>query len=549
MEKGTPNTEEHSTPPSHSLPCPTIVAESSSNNTDQTRTRENYDQFIYPSGVYYHTHPDRIAIAGALAGLTPVPVDQCRVLELGCSDGGNLNAMASSLGGSEFVGIDLAPRQIALANESKAAAGIENISFHGQSFTEMGEEFGEFDYIIGHGLFSWIPAPLQSELLAACRRLLSPNGLLYMSFNVLPGARNLLWLREKLLFHIRDLDDPRQRAESAWQFSHFIAKMQEVQSGAYHTYMQKLLATFTKMDDPQAYFFHEYLEVDNNPLLLTEFIKLAETNNLRYLRDAAPRNRNLDGVDPGLAKVIRQFTDDPLTQEQYLDLALETPFRRAILCRSDADLSQPLRDSLPTSWLATCQASPTESTSGPETCFAKSGGQRHCTEDPATISVLEKLTSRWPAAVPLSELQPLFNEPEDSYLRAPSSKVLYDLYWNDFIRLHPRPLPAATEISSRPLTSAFVRSRVGSSKQVPTVYHSNVAMDDAAACTILAALDGCNDHDQLATILLEAVRSGDLAIKVDDAPLQDHPEAETIARQIVDEKLEQALSMGLRLAV
>lgn len=73
----------------------------------------SYDEVPYESYPFAQTHPDRLATVATLLGLRPAPVEQCRVLELGCAGGGNLIPMALTLPESTFVGIDLSARQIA----------------------------------------------------------------------------------------------------------------------------------------------------------------------------------------------------------------------------------------------------------------------------------------------------------------------------------------------------------------------------------------------------------------------------------------------------
>ena len=67
-----------------------------------------YDEVRYPGRFYPQTSPERLATLGTLFGLNPAPVDHCRVLELGCGDGGNLLPLAELLPRSSFLGIDLA---------------------------------------------------------------------------------------------------------------------------------------------------------------------------------------------------------------------------------------------------------------------------------------------------------------------------------------------------------------------------------------------------------------------------------------------------------
>src|SRR5476651_2419944 len=87
-----------------------------------------YNEVQYPSAVYEQTHPDRLAMMATLCGMSPAPVERCRVLELGCGDGWNLITMAYGLPGSEFTGIDLASEPIARGTALVSQLGLRNVS-------------------------------------------------------------------------------------------------------------------------------------------------------------------------------------------------------------------------------------------------------------------------------------------------------------------------------------------------------------------------------------------------------------------------------------
>src|SRR5215208_856857 len=88
-----------------------------------------YAQVPYPGLAFPQSHPDRLATNARLMGMKPAAPEHCRVLELGCGDGGNLIPMAVGLESSEFVGLDLEPSAIALATERAAALGAPNATF------------------------------------------------------------------------------------------------------------------------------------------------------------------------------------------------------------------------------------------------------------------------------------------------------------------------------------------------------------------------------------------------------------------------------------
>src|SRR5689334_7288033 len=91
-----------------------------------------YDNVIYPNYLHTQTHPDRLATMSSFLGLKPKPVENCRVLELGCGTGSSLLSFANDLRESEFIGIDLSEKQIEIGNRAVREIGLTNLKLlHG----------------------------------------------------------------------------------------------------------------------------------------------------------------------------------------------------------------------------------------------------------------------------------------------------------------------------------------------------------------------------------------------------------------------------------
>src|SRR5271157_4765033 len=164
----------------------------------------SYDEVAYPSFPISYTHPDRLATVATLLGMKPAPVEECRVLELGCSDGSNLLAMAVGLPHSEFVGVDFAGTAIARGCARAAEVGLKNLTLRRLDLLEMAPDYGRFDYIIVHGLYTWVPESVADQILAICKGSMAPHGVAYVSYNTLPGCYSREMVREIMLFHNRD---------------------------------------------------------------------------------------------------------------------------------------------------------------------------------------------------------------------------------------------------------------------------------------------------------------------------------------------------------
>src|SRR6185437_9807696 len=110
-------------------------------------TPDRYDALAYPGFSYPNTHPDRLATMAILHGLSPAPVERCRMLEVACGDGGNLIPIAYAVPAGEFVGFDLARLPVERAQASIRELGLANIRIIHGNLLEAGPDLGHFDYI------------------------------------------------------------------------------------------------------------------------------------------------------------------------------------------------------------------------------------------------------------------------------------------------------------------------------------------------------------------------------------------------------------------
>jgi hypothetical protein len=146
----------------------------------------------YLDGFYIDQSPRRMALAAILTGVQPPdfsgPFAYC---ELGCGLGTTITTLAAVHPQGAFHAIDFHPSQIAAARDRARAAALSNVTFHELSFADLAGPAGEalpmFDAITMHGVWSWVAPELQDAIVGFMARRLNPGGLVYVSYNVLPG--------------------------------------------------------------------------------------------------------------------------------------------------------------------------------------------------------------------------------------------------------------------------------------------------------------------------------------------------------------------------
>ncbi len=166
---------------------------------DSSAQESSYDELAYPGQPVPQSHLSRLAAVGLLFGMRPPAVDGCRVLELGCASGANLMPMADAYPQSTFVGIDYSRGQIDVGRETVSSLGLKNVTLERQDIARLDADLGEFDYIICHGVFSWVGHPLQETILDVCRARLAPQGIAYISYNAYPGWHLRKIIRQAML--------------------------------------------------------------------------------------------------------------------------------------------------------------------------------------------------------------------------------------------------------------------------------------------------------------------------------------------------------------
>lgn len=160
-----------------------------------------YDEVPYESYPYSMSHPYHLMTIGILFGMNPPLPEKARILELGCAAGGNLIPHAVNYPEAKLVGVDFSKVQIAEANATKEGLGLKNIDFHCCSITDIDDSFGKFDYIICHGVISWVPEEVRKKIFEVCDKNLTENGIAYVSYNTLPGWNMIRTIRDMMLYH------------------------------------------------------------------------------------------------------------------------------------------------------------------------------------------------------------------------------------------------------------------------------------------------------------------------------------------------------------
>jgi SAM-dependent methyltransferase len=437
----------------------------------------------YPGHAFAQTHPDRLATVATLFGLRPAPPAACRLLELGCGDGGNLVPMAYALPGSAFAGIDLSATAIERAREASGALALENVDLRQGDLASL--EPGEFDYVVAHGVYSWVAPPERDALLATCRAHLAPHGVAYVSYDVLPGGHLREITRQMLRWHLRDVEEPEERIAQARALLTAVAE-----AGKDGDELRQRLAWQAEWALAQAdpSLFHDELAEHHEAVLFADFAAHAKRHGLRFLAEADVFEMQASALPPGLAT-------GTIEREQYLDFFKGRMFRQTLLCRAETEPREPaaavVRD-----MLAASPAKPAGPVGAGRTEFRGPHGATLTTDNDAVKAALVRLGEAWPVAVPVAQLGGA-----DAV-----AEMLVRAYAVNFVQLHVWAPDLATTPSERPVASAPARLQAARGTRVTTLRHAEIDVPDELGRRLITLLDGTRDR---AALLRELGRPAD----------------------------------------
>jgi methyltransferase-like protein/2-polyprenyl-3-methyl-5-hydroxy-6-metoxy-1,4-benzoquinol methylase len=473
-------------------------------------TLKSYDDVPYSGRSHFDSHPSSLAVAGHIRSLDVPPPTRCRVLELGCASGSNLIPMAYSLPESRFIGIDLSQRQIADAQKLVQRLELPNVELRAVSIADVDKSWGTFDYIICHGVYSWVPPPIQEHILWICQHLLSPRGLAYVSYNTYPGWHLKTIARDLMKYHAARFDDPAMKIQQAKLILRFIARVSASKKNPLARYMSQQADSLAEESDD--YLYHEYLEESNQPVYFHEFVARLRAHGLEYLGEAW-HHSHLDDLPPDVQETIQAISEDPIDLEQFLDFINNRPFRRTIFCRGDAEFSRrpdPARiHSLSVSTLAGPQSTSPEITSDKPETFNLGDDLTFTTNSPFLKAALFILADVWPSTMAFEELLAAINDKlpltgkDADASRQKLASLLLGGYLSELIALHWEPFRFTREVGPRPRSSRVARVISVEQPVVPTLSFRQVTLSPVQRL-ILRLTDGTRTIEQITQQAVDA---------------------------------------------
>jgi SAM-dependent methyltransferase len=511
-------------------------------NTDLTR--QAYDNQPYLSLPFPHCAPERIAAIAHLFGLSTPDPATARVLELGCAAGGNLIPYAARNRGATALGVDLSGRQVADGQRMVQALGLDNIQLKQGDIARLADSPGTFDYVICHGVYSWVPAHVRDAIMHICERQLSSNGVAYISYNTYPGWKAKEVIRDAMLFRSVRQQDPQLRLQAGRSMIDFLGR-----SVAPDSVIARIVGQYapTVRDGRDDYVAHEFLEPNNLPCYFHDVLAHAADHGLAYLADAEVATMFATNLPPDVAEpLLKEYGGDQRQLEQCMDFIGNREFRQTLLFREGLKRSagyrlddQRLRGLHYTADLP-CLDGTVSYDARPQR-FGSMSAHVATLATPVFKAAAVLLTEAWPGTLSVKAMAAGIQD----RIGAPPEQVEPQLL--QFLAMLVRrgigtfrlqPVAGSRKAGPRPLVPAITRRHAallaasGNGGHVFNDWHEPIMLD-AASMEILALLDGAHGIDDMLAVLRQAAGTGRLPGPAAPAPAAAASDAE-LRRRIDD---------------
>ncbi|RZL92868.1 MAG: methyltransferase domain-containing protein [Variovorax sp.] len=514
-------------------------------NSLTTTLTSYYDTVPYDSHPFPQSAVEHLEALAFLFGLgSPAPA-RARVLELGSAAGGNLIPFAARHPQARALGVDLSTVQVGQGVTAIEQAGLQNVELRAMDIASIDASFGQFDYIICHGVYSWVPEHVQDAILRVCSENLAPDGVAYVSYNVYPGWKAREIVRDAMILRGAPRDTPDEKLSYARGMLEFLE-----QSARQDSVLKKTLEENMPIirNAGNYYLLHEFLEPCNSPCYFKEFVARAGAHGLSYLAEAEPSSMFVQNYGEKVRDpLLRECGGSQVMMEQYLDFLVNRTFRQSLLVKQER--AGDIRYRLDAARIRALEFAGVFS--------AEDGGvltldarEQPCNAIrnlkvtlrlPIHKAVAQMLDEHYPATTSFDALvagvSARTGEPRTA-VEPLLSAMLEELLILGAVRIRRTAPQAAAQVSEFPAALAAVRSapglvlNAGPSAGACNQWHEPVGLSLLERC-LLPLLDGKHTHEALAAHLAAEARAGRLRFIKDERPLSEEEALRDFTQQQV----------------
>lgn len=536
------------------------MAKASQKNTRQegvARLSKAYDEVPYTSYPFAQTNPELLQGIARLFGLNTPDPRKARILEIGCASGNNIISIASAYPQSTCVGLDYAARQIEGGQRVVKEMGLKNVELKHLSVMDVTKDLGEFDYILCHGVLSWVPPEVQDKILEVCRANLSRDGVAYISYNTLPGWNAVRSAREMMLYHTAHYETPAEKAAAGRQILKFAGDAMRALGNPGAKVMDRELEILNQQAD--YYLLHEHLEENNYQFYFHQFMAMAARHDLQYLAETSLEKMFSGNFSPEVAQVLATSTDIVRT-EQYMDFLYDRRFRSTILCHSDRILDRNIKPERIKDGFVQGRFNYPDNfqehdlSRGEALQFTSTAGMTVTVADAAVLAMLQALQESAPGRIAITDLvdRTAARLKKVKHPMSGNKETLADAVHQYLLRylfiggvyFFSQPATFCTTLSKKPVASPAVRYQAARLGWVGNLRQEHLVTTPFDS-KLLPLLDGTRDTEALCKDMMPHFQLKELVLNENNQTVEDMGRVEQILPEFVAQALQRYLVLAL----
>lgn len=492
-----------------------------------------YDKMPFRSKLHRGRHPDRFRVIGSVLGRSSPQLEKSRILELGCGAAEGLVALALEFPDAALEGTDLSHRAILEGRRIASSCGVKNLSLSESDLRSFSPSAKEYQYIICHGLYSWVSDEVRQSILKIIEKHLSSDGIAFISFNANPGAKTRSILGDLASRFTPDVKDPAEKAKD-------IRSLFRMYEGAigyeferpYSLLMNRELAHIKQESDGSL--LHDLLASDSKAFYLRDFAKDLSVFDLSFLGDSR-MSRN---VGVRTRRNVRGEASDMLLGLSALecgemeDFLFHTTFREAIVCkgRVESNVLLPDKESIRDLWI-----SASFEVSEDDVELVDIYGRTVEPSFPLLKSALLHLGGIWPDGATLDDLVSKLKVTKSDQEVLMTS--LLGLFEDDLVELFKTKPKFSSILSDKPAASPLARYQAATDSKVTNLRFETVELSPFEK-EVLLLIDGSKSISEIIRHFKERQASGVGAIKEDGVEVLDGSRVEELISELIGEALE-----------
>jgi SAM-dependent methyltransferase len=292
----------------------------------------------YTDNFFAELAPAHLNYVAILNGYRPRPLDRpFTYCELGCGNGQSSTVLAAANPTGQFFACDINPTHVQTARRWVEAGKVGNLTVLEASFAQMvGANLPDFDFIVFHGVYSWIGPLVRRAIIEFMHKKLKPGGLVYISYNCLPGWSNVAPL-QRLMIELSPSEAPDTLARVGLSLD-AIKELRDLKIAYFAANPGASQFVDRIAGQPKSYLAHEYFNRDWTPFYSADVARELQAAKLTYVGSATliENHRSVLMGQQAAALVAKQATRE--RQELLKDFVINQRFRRDVFAKSIPNL-------------------------------------------------------------------------------------------------------------------------------------------------------------------------------------------------------------------